>query len=372
MKINTTKYTSLATIIFVFFTPFFGIFKVSAAALTNMSISGTGITSSSSAVSAAITPTIAFQLTQTLASSDTIQILFTGNGSNNGVTVSSAGLASADITVSGACSGTVTLSGSPIATGTDNPTLTLTGITGATGSVCNVIFAASELSTDSAAGNVSVAVSTSDGDYGAILYYIGDANDVSVTAIVPPTLSFVLRNGADTSDLSPGATSGNRVCSLGILQLATTPSPSTGVNGCQYRLRIATNATSGYSVSYISSGPDTSGGGFERLAKSATVNIANVGAGGDALTSTVGYGARLTQVSAGHTRGATFTGTATDYFRITADSATTMYSSSGPLAPGAAPDTTNTTLVEHGSRIAASQEVGNYSHVVTYTVTATF
>jgi hypothetical protein len=288
------------------------------------------------------------------------------------VTVSSAGLASADITVSGACSGTVTLSGSPIATGTDNPTLTLTGITGATGSVCNVVFAASELSTDSAAGNVSVAVSTSDGDFGAIMYYIGDANDVSVTAIVPPTLSFVIRNGADTSDLSPGATSGNRVCSLGILQLATTPSPSTGVNGCQYRLRIATNATSGYAVSYLSVSADTQAGGFERLAKDSDTNIANVGAGGDPLTSTVGYGARLTQVSAGHTRGATFTGTATDYFRITADAATTMYSSTGPLAPGAAPDTTNTSLIEHGARIAASQEVGNYSHVVTYTVTATF
>jgi hypothetical protein len=370
MKINTKLPISLATALLVLFTPFLGLSKVSAAALTNMSISGTGITSSSSAVSSAITPTIAFQLTQAMTSTDTIQILFSGNGANNGVTVSSAGLASADITVSGACSGTVTLSGSPIATGTDNPTLTLTGITGATGSVCNVIFAASELSTDSAAGNISVAVSTSDGDFGAIMYYIGDANDVSVTAIVPPTLSFVIRNAADTADQSPATTSGNRVCSLGILQLATTPNPATGVNGCQYRLRIATNATSGYAVSYLSVSADTQAGGFERLAKDSDTNIANVS--NDPLTTTNGYGARLTQVSTGHTRGATFTGTASNYFVITADTATAMYSSSGPLAPGAAPDTTNTSLVEHGARIAASQEVGNYSHVVTYTVTATF
>lgn len=370
MTTNSRSLVSALTILFVLASPLLGFSKVSAAALTNMGIAGTGITASSSAVSAAITPTISFQLQTAVASTDTIRILFTGNGSNNGVTVSGAGLASADITVSGACSGTVTLAGSPIATSTDNPTLSLTGITGSTGSVCNVIIAASELSTDSAAGNVSVAVATGTGDFGAFMYYIGDANDVSVTAIVPPTLSFVLRNAADTADLSPGATTGNRVCSLGILQLATTPVPSTGVNGCQYRIRIATNATSGYAVNYLSDSADTSGGGFERLAKSTTVNIPNVS--NDPLTSNNGYGARLTQVSAGHTRGATFTGTAANYFPITASTSTAMYSSSGPLAPGAAPDTTNTSLIEHGARIAASQEVGNYAHVVTYTVTATF
>jgi hypothetical protein len=364
------KSIAVVTIFTLFLTPFSGFFNVSAAALTSMSITGTNITSNSSAVSTAITPTINFTTATAVASTDAIQITFSGNGSNNGITVTdAAGLASADITPGGTCTGTPVLAGTPIAQNTDNPTLSITGLTCTVGAA-TLAIAVSNVSTDSAAGNVSIGITTGSGDFGAFLYYIGDANDVSVTAIVPPTLSFVLRNGADTADLSPGATAGVRVCSLGILQLGTTPSPSTGVNGCQYRLRIATNATSGYAVSYISDSADTQAGGFERLAKDSDTNIANVS--NDPLSANNGYGARLTQVSAGHTRGATFTGTASNYFPITASSVTTMYSSSGPLAPGAAPDTTNTSLVEHGARISASQEVGNYSHTVTYTVTATF
>jgi hypothetical protein len=364
------KSIALLTILTLFLTPFTGFFNVSAAAITSMSISGTNITANSSAVSTAITPTFTFTLATAVASTDILQFTFAGNGANNGITVSdAAGLASADITPAGVCTGTPVLAGTPIAQNTDNPTLAITGLTCTTG-VATIAIAVSNLSTDSAAGNLSVGITTGSGDFGSFLYYIGDANDVSVTAIVPPTLSFVIRNAADTADQSPGTSTGARVCSLGILQLATTPSPSTGVNGCQYRLRIATNATSGYAVSYLSVSADTQAGGFERLAKDSDTNIANVS--NDPLTTTNGYGARLTQVSTGHTRGATFTGTASNYFVITADTATAMYSSSGPLAPGAAPDTTNTSLVEHGARIAASQEVGNYSHVVTYTVTATF
>jgi hypothetical protein len=367
-----TKTSILTLAIIVLVTPFLGLTKVSAAGLTSMGISGTNITANSSAISTAITPTFTFTLTTAFGSTDTLQLTFAGNGANNGITVTDvAGLASADITVGGTCSGTVTLAGSPIAQTTDNPTLALTGITGTAGA-CTVIIASGQVSTDSAAGNVSVGilVTSATGDYGSFLYYIGDANDVSVTAIVPPTLSFVIRNGADTADQTPGTTAGNRVCSLGILQLATTPNPATGVNGCQYRLRIATNATSGYAVTYISDSADTTGGGFERLAKDTDTNIVNVS--NDPLTTNPGYGVRLTQVSTGHTRGGTFTGTASNYFPITANSVTTMFSSSGPLAPGTAPDTTNTSLVEHGTRITAAQEVGNYTHVVTYTVTATF
>lgn len=364
------KSVALFTIVTLFLTPFSGFFDVSAAGITAMSISGTNITSNSSAISTAITPTINFTLATAVGPTEPIQLTFAGNGSNNGITVSdAAGLASADITAGGVCSGTVTLAGTPIAQNTDNPTLSLTGITCTTGAA-TITIAVSNVSTDSAAGNLSVGITTGSGDFGSFLYYIGDANDVSVTAIVPPTLSFVLRNSADTADLTPGTTAGVRVCSLGILQLATTPDPGTGVNGCMYRLRIATNATSGYAVSYLSDSADTQAGGFERLAKDTDTNIPNVS--NDPLTATNGYGARLTQVSAGHTRGATFTGTAANYFPITASTATAMYNSSGPLAPGNPPDTTNTSLVEHGARISASQEVGNYAHVVTYTVTATF
>lgn len=374
MKNYQGKAINTLVIAFTLLSPFTGFFNVSAAALTAMSISGTGITTNSSAVSAAITPTFNFTLATAVGPTETIQITFVGNGSNNGITVSDvAGLASADITAGGVCSGSVTLAGSPIAQNTDNPTLSITGVTCTTGAA-TLAIAASQVSTDSAAGNVSIAilVTSATGDYGSFLYYIGDSNDVSVTAIVPPTLSFVIRNGADTSDLSPGATTGNRVCSLGILQLATTPTPSSGINGCQYRFRIATNATSGYAVSYLSNSADTGGGAYDRLAKNTTVSIANVAGGGDPLSSNAGYGVRLTQVSAGHARGATFTGTASNYFIITANTATAMYNSTGPLAPATAPDTTNTSLIEHGTRITAAQEVGNYSHIVTYTVTATF
>ena len=52
-------------------------FMVKAAAITNMSISGTGITSNSSAVSTAITPTFTFTLGTAIVSTDQLSISFT-------------------------------------------------------------------------------------------------------------------------------------------------------------------------------------------------------------------------------------------------------------------------------------------------------
>lgn len=366
------KQVALLTVFALLAAPFSGFFGVSAAALTNMDVTGAGIVATSSAVNVDVTPTITFDFTTAIAPTDVVQITFTGGPltANNGIIVDNAGgLASADITVANGCSGAVTLAGSPIADNTANPTLSLTGITGVPGT-CEIIIAASRLDTNVEAGNTSVGITTQSGDFGAFLWYIGDANDVNITALVPPTLSFVLKNAADTALLAPGLTAGNRVCDMGVLQLAATPNPGTGVNGCQYRLKVATNAGSGYTINFVSSSVDTAGGAQDRLAKTATVSIPDVAGAGDDLTATSGYGVRLSP-AAGHTRGGDFGATPTDYYVITDNTADDIVSNAGPVSP-AGTDLVNTTLVEHGVRIDAAQEVGAYSHVVTYTVTASF
>lgn len=340
--------------------------NVKAAAITNITWTGTGITSNSSATSTAITPTIGFTLPTAIGATDAITIRFTPQTgvSNNGV-ITVASLASGDLTPGGGCSGTPTLAGSPIASGTQNPTLVITGLT-CTTSAATIAIAAGRLNTDTNAGNVTISITTPT-DEGAIMYYIGNANQVNVTGSVAPILTLAIRNSTDTADQTPGSGSGPRVCNMGVLAPNVTPtSPST--NACEYRLRFSTNAANGLTLSYTSSSLASG-----LLAKNATTTIPNQpgGSSGDPLTSNNGYGIRISTPT-GLTRGATFGTVATNFYTITANTSTTMFTSSAPFAPNASPDTTNTVLATHGARIGVTQESGNYSHTVTYTISGSF
>ena len=251
-------------------------------------------------------------------------------------------------------------------------TLTTAGTLDTTNDFEIVIGNANQLTTPSDAGNYTLNIVTSAGDYGAVLQYVGNANQVLVTALVPTALTFTIRNSADTADLPPGTSPGPRICDMGELIIDTTPAgPAT--NACQYRLRIGTNAVGGFTAQYSSNSADTTGGGFERLAASTTVNIANQPGGniGDPLSTNTGYGVQLTPGTS-ISRGTTFGAITGNFFTVTADTATTMIYSAGPVAPATSPDLTGTSLLTHGARINIGQATGNYSHTITYTVTATF
>lgn len=207
---------------------------------------------------------------------------------------------------------------------------------------------------DTVAGIYSIAVyDDNDNDYGAALIYVGDDNDVTVTAQVQPTLSFAIRNSADTSDTN--------ACDLGVLDTAS-------VNTCLYRLKPATNAASGYTVQINSDGDlriSGSGDVADALDIDPVTENSTVGAG------TEDYGIAF---NGGAATGGAITESGDfndDDTPIPISSATNLYTSNGPNNPGAT-DTTNTALVTHRAAMDNDTETGNYSQTVTYYASATF
>ena len=326
-----------------------------------MSITGTGIVNNASAASATLTPTINFTLATALTSSQTLKIILNGTVVNN-----AGGLASTDLTPGGGCSGTPTMTTIPNTTA--NPTLSITGLT-CTTAASTIAVAASRLVASSTPSNYSIIITTPSDD-GAFFYYVGSLNLVTITANVDPTLSFTIVDGATgTSQLSTvsGGSSGPLACPL-------TPNPlSTGsVSTCSYRLKIATNAQSGFSVSYKSNTAFTDG--------TYTMTDAAATTGTTIAAGTETYGAKLdagktTPSGASNTRSAVFGGSQgngdTKAYQITSTSVQTLYTSASPNNP-AGSDTTNTALVTHQVAISATTGSGAYSHTVTYTVSAIF
>lgn len=203
------------------------------------------------------------------------------------------------------------------------------------------------------AGNYSFTMSDSKAagaeDFGAALLYVGDANDVLVTAQVQTELEFRIRNYADSADTN--------VCNLGTLSNAS-------VSSCNYRLKVKTNASDGYTVSWTSDGElDTAGG----------EDIASVAVNTAVTAGTEGYGV---QFYAGENTDTLSTCTAQNIWAANPDDpvSTTPQSlvvCAGPNQP-AGTDTTNTSTMDHQAAISTSTKSGNYDQVVTYYVTANF
>jgi len=226
-------------------------------------------------------------------------------------------------------------------------TFTTTEVIAASTAV-TITFTGSALVAPSTAGNYSYVVTTTagtSGDFGAALQYIGDDNDVLVTAQVQPTLAFAIRNDGDTADTN--------VCQLGVLSM-------TAVKTCAYRLKVTTNADSGFTVTMASSGALTDG----------TNDINAITEGSTVAAGTEGYGVAF----AG---GAITGGNVTEQGDFTDDDtpvpvpSTNLYIADGNNNPIAI-DTTNTALVTHRAAVDANTNTGNYSQTVTYTVTASF
>ncbi len=322
------------------------------AAMTALSITGTGITANSSAINAAITPTINFTPVTAIGATDALVVTLTG-------TVTSASLASADVTVGGGCSGTVTIAGSPIAISTANPVLSITGVTCTAATPATVIVAASRLVASGTAGNYGIFVS-SPFDTGAFFYYVGDENDVQINATVDSVLSFVIRNTADSADQANvnGGAVGPNLCDLGNLSAA-------GVQTCSYRLKVATNASGGYVVTLATDGSLRKGTDF----------IANVTENTLVTSGTEGYGIEF---NGGAATGGTVTESgdfADDDTPIATALAvginTSLYSVDGPNNPTGT-DTTNTALVTHRAESDAGTPAGQYIQLATYTVAPSY
>lgn len=219
-----------------------------------------------------------------------------------------------------------------------------------------IVFPGTEFDTPATAQSVSFAVTTSVGDYGAALQYVGNDNDVTVTASVQPTLAFNIRNSADDADTN--------TCALGALTLAA-------YNDCAYRLKVSTNAQGGYTVQVTTDG-DLRRSGSGDVADN--LDIDPIAENGTITAGTEGYGilfdgGAITSSGAGGT--VTESGDFADDDTPLPLVATDLYVASSSNNPGAT-DTTNTALVTHRAAIDANTNTGFYQQLVTYTVTASF
>jgi hypothetical protein len=275
-------------------------------------------------------------------------------------TISDCGSASTDFGGSTGSFGTFT-SSSAIFTVTDNVA------TSTAGSLCLSFGLTTSTATNYSISMLSTSSTTSftATDFGAVLYYVLGGNEVQVTAQVPASLSFSIRNNADSTNTN--------VCQLGILSLAQ-------VSFCNYRLRIATNAASGFTTTLQPDEEFNSGGNATITAITNDVAFATgteaygiafyIGATSGGRDNSTRYFDQAT-TEGGSSIDASLTFDA-DSTPLTFTSATTVLSYSGPFNPATAPSLITTSLVVHGAAIGAGTPTGNYAHTITYRVTGSF
>lgn len=199
-------------------------------------------------------------------------------------------------------------------------------------------------------------------DFGAALYYVLGGNQVLVSATVPATLAFSIRNSADSANTN--------VCQLGTLSLSS-------VSTCTYRLRIATNAANGFTTT-IQADKDFATPTFATMTVIAndTSFVAGTEAYGIQVLTAATVGGRQSTSSA-FTEPIVESSFATTTFNVDASpvptsSAGIIISFPRSFQTGAAPSTTSTSAVTHAAAIGGGTPTGNYSQTVTYRVTGSF
>lgn len=199
-------------------------------------------------------------------------------------------------------------------------------------------------------------------DFGSALFYANGGNQVTVTAIVPATLEFSIRNATDTAD--------TQTCALGTLSLSSTST-------CAYRLRVATNAANGFQAQLRANNDFGTG-------NATMTNVVNDGSQPSAGTELYGLSRVVAATTGGrNTSTGAFTEAATennpagftfgtDPSPVPTSSAQSIFSYGAAFQTGPPPSATTTHLVEHAASISAGTAAGSYSQVVTYTVTGSF
>jgi hypothetical protein len=239
----------------------------------------------------------------------------------------------------------------------DNYTYTFTGVT--TGATASTAFCI-RVGAVATAGNYSFIMgdnkvaSPANADWGGALLYIGTAgaaaNDVLVTATVTgQELEFWIRDSADTVATA--------TCPLGTLTTGA-------VSNCQYRLKVRTTATQGYTISWTSDGGlDTSGAA---ATIDAVINAQVVTAGIE------GYGVAFTPGA--NTDGGTCTAASpwslANENPVSSSAQSLVACTKANLPAGT--DLVNTHLMNHKAAISVATLPGSYDQIVTYYVTAKF
>jgi hypothetical protein len=187
--------------------------------------------------------------------------------------------------------------------------------------------------------------------------------NLAISAIIGPErqsfsfLSFSIRNSADTANVNS--------CDMGTAS-------TTAVSSCSYRLKVATNAINGYTISMRASGVLSNG--------SYAINSAAAGTGGgggsdisNATAGTENYGVLIAKGSAtgGSTTLTAAFNAGSNEVKYDTTTVSPIIVSSGANSPGAT-DTTNTALITHFFNISGSTPPGNYTQSITYTVAPSF
>jgi hypothetical protein len=200
------------------------------------SLSDITVNLESEAVNTAGDVTITFT-TPTALTAPSIEISYDGGSGAGDWFEGGSAIVTADVTVTstdtnldGTCSVPTSLNG--------YLRLDCTGDAALGDTITIVIGDANQLTTPDAAGNYnfSVTVDTNNAgnyDYGAGLAYVANANDVTVTAIVPPVLDLAIYEQNNNTLTNS--------CDLGVLSIST-------VKSCSYDLAGSTNAPTGLTV----------------------------------------------------------------------------------------------------------------------------
>jgi hypothetical protein len=299
------------------------------------------ISPSTAAVSTAGTITYSYTTSATLAIGSKIFLTYPNTYTGT--------LSTANTTVSATTPSALT---NAVGASTTVSTITLAA---AVTSGSTVTVSTSALTTPAAAGNYAFTFTSSVGDLGGNFQYVGSANIVNVTAAIPVSLSFAIRNSGDTANTN--------LCDLGTASTAA-------VSTCTYRLKIATNAKNGYIVSFATSGALTDGtyNMTDSIAgPTGTAAVAGTELYGVDVTpgSITGAGGSITLVSAYNSTGA-------NLIKWNPGSTVNLYTANKPNSPAASADTTNTSLISHSLAISPNTPAGNFTQSVTYFVSPAF
>ncbi len=203
------------------------------------------------------------------------------------------------------------------------------------------------LTNPSSSGNYSWGVVTDvsgdgvDDDSGATLAYVGDDNDVNITAIVPPTIDMELYQQGTDTELTDTNT-----CALGVLSLNQ-------VNTCIYDLGTGTNNSTGVSVYMTSDGSLDDGNGN------------SIGSPTGAVTSgEEEYGFYLSELGGGEYTAA---GSYSTQHQSVPTSATLIASTSTTGSGTTVGSSSQHLEITHAASMSTSTIVGSYNQVVTYT-----
>ncbi len=214
--------------------------------------------------------------------------------------------------------------------------------------------------TPTTGGTYSIAVSGIFGGTGTLYIPItstADDDQVTVSADVPGTLTFAIRNTAETADTN--------ACALGTL--------STGsVASCSYRIKVGTSTAAGFQVGLWAD---------DQLNQATPTNdIDDIVEDGTITAGTEGYG--LTSIAPPTNAGAS--GTATTWIEqapfndddtpipVGEANMDVIFASNGTqdVNMGGSGDTDGTALITHEAAISTATLAGSYDQVVTYVVSS--